>query len=243
MKKNCPNDTMLSRFLENQLSDKDKDAVMTHLAQCDQCLEKVAVANRLLQDVDIMQWENVPISDKKARSVLIHAQEQPTKVKDIITKRVNTIKNWIKNGSNALNGLKDRLQIKDNAQYAFVPVRNDSHDALCDAMDIVIKKTELISLQLKLIPQKTNHNTLQIKVLHMDNSLSHARLYLKHHVGTLISTQSLMIETILFEMLSDGQYLLEIQKPDNGPESDKNMIVFSFEMNGGKIIHNEQDEI
>jgi hypothetical protein len=79
----------------------------------------------------------------------------------------------------------------------------------------------------------------KISVLHMDNSLSHARLYLKHHVGTLISTQSLMIETILFEMLSDGQYLLEIQKPDNGPESDKNMIVFSFEMNGGKIIHNE----
>jgi len=86
------------------LPDNEKDLLINHLSQCEKCLEKIAEASQLLQDNDVMQWETIPVSDEKARSVLAKTQYRQSTMKDIITKNVNILKKWAADFYTAFNG-------------------------------------------------------------------------------------------------------------------------------------------
>ena len=227
-KKNCPNDITLSRFIENTLLDDEKEIVMHHFSKCKECLKKITDANQLLQDDNIMKWENIPISNEKARSVLEKTHYQSASITDVFSKNVNMIKNWVNSGIIAFNEWKNRLPNMKTVQYAYVPVRSDSKEMLSNEMDGVVKNFDPISLQFKLTFHKEKQNTLQIKTLKKDHSFNHARLYLKHKDGGLISSQPLMIETIIFEKLIDAEYIIEIIH--------NKMITFSIKIHQGRIL-------
>ena len=228
MKQFCPNDIILARFLENRLPDNEKDLLINHLSQCEKCLEKIAEASQLLQDNDVMQWEAIPVSDEKARSVLARTQYRQSTMKDIITKNVNMLKSRVNSIATAFHDWKNQFSIKGNAQFAFVPVRSDSTELL-DERDVVVKHFDAISLQFRLISQKSKHYTIQVKPVKKDHSFDQARLYLKHDDGRLISTRPLMVEPIVFESLVDGNYIIEII-------CNTEKITFEIDIQKGKIF-------
>ena len=59
MRTRCPDEERLADYLEGRLSEKERSHVEEHLAECEICLEGLAVITRLVQDRDRFELDHV----------------------------------------------------------------------------------------------------------------------------------------------------------------------------------------
>jgi len=62
MKSECMDLETLTAYIDGCLPDKEKDAVEKHLADCDECLEEFVIANSLLNDSGLTEYESAPLN-------------------------------------------------------------------------------------------------------------------------------------------------------------------------------------
>jgi len=64
----CIDFDILVDYITGNLPDKKRDRVMEHILRCDNCLENIANATRIMGDNDLDKWKAMP--EKEALSVL-----------------------------------------------------------------------------------------------------------------------------------------------------------------------------
>ena len=64
----CIDFDTLVHYITGNLPDKKRDRVMEHISRCDNCLENIASATRIMGDNDLDRWEAMP--EKEALVVL-----------------------------------------------------------------------------------------------------------------------------------------------------------------------------
>ncbi len=67
MKENCIDIARLVEYSEGRLTGKALEAMEKHLCECDACLEEFIMANRLMADEELKQWD--PLSESGARAL------------------------------------------------------------------------------------------------------------------------------------------------------------------------------
>ena len=247
MNTSCPDESILARFMEDRLLDDEKDKVLNHLAKCDHCLGMVAGAHDLLHDNDIMKWENVPISDEKAQLVIkdIYTKTTPLTIKEIFVKGADKLKVGLNNFVGKFKEWRYNVSQNKTTQYAYVPVRSAEKEIHTDKIDTVIKGFDVINFHLQMVSQKKDSASLQIIPKIKDKAFEHARLYLKNDKFHLISTRPVLLESIQFDRISDGKYIIEVIKNENDTLETKDIsqnkissdiISFNIEIYNGKIV-------
>jgi hypothetical protein len=75
MMRACPTEEMLADYLEGRLSEKEGSKMERHFAECDTCLEELAVANSLIRGAHLPELESVPTGVTEAATRLVLSQD------------------------------------------------------------------------------------------------------------------------------------------------------------------------
>ena len=74
MKTSCPNEEKLVDYFEGRLSKEDNSQLETHFADCQDCLEALAAAKKMIAEMDRFKLEQVPRSVTESAVKLVLGQ-------------------------------------------------------------------------------------------------------------------------------------------------------------------------
>ena len=216
----CPDEILLARFMQDKLSNKEKEYVLSHLAECYKCLQMVSTTYRMLKDEELLNEEEYSISYEQAKEIYLNAKKDTLLEKiEKKSKRIYTII------SDIFEDIKFRYFTPGLIlEPGFAKIRG-SQNTDNQHYNPIIKQFKKISLQLVIISNENNKSTLQVKVLKVHSKWKDARLFIKHETGALISSRSISENIIEFMRLKDEKYNIVIENIDNSEQLQFNIEI------------------
>lgn len=188
MTESCIEIDRLARYIGDTLPAEQKDQVEKHLAACDDCRENFVIANRVVADDDVAEWD--PIPEETAESLWMYFKEN-----------ISTLWEWTRAYASEL------LRQPQFEWAGLTAVRG----AEPPPMDYVHRIKNIGDFQTELFVEKKKENRLSIKVraIHESHGAKHLRLTLKRKGGGGIS-RHLKGEYATFENRVFGVYRLTL---------------------------------
>jgi hypothetical protein len=193
----CIDFDTLVHYITGNISDKKRDRVMEHISRCDNCLENIASATRIMGDNDLDRWEAMPekealvVLEKVKMNLLSSSPKQPGFKPETVKEK---FLEWVR-------GLTPDFSL----QYGFARAPGLSDAPFTD--HICIKKT-FGDLRADIFMEKCDDKfCVQIKVYKDNKMAKNARVTLTREGGGSVSR--LASEGYkLFEDLPFGSYQL-----------------------------------
>lgn len=187
MKATCPNEEILTDYLEGRLSGKERSQVETHLSECEICLEGIVVAKGLAQGRDRFELDGVP-SEVTETAVRLVTSQAVTAHGRLMEK----VKGSVKNIGSAIS---DLLRPRQGARWQVAPIRG-SKTVVSD--DLVCLRVPFEEIKTEIEIEKTASGNAHIRVK-------------PHEVGKQKKTVRITLkkgEREIASYLSDGAYVL-----------------------------------
>ena len=207
-------DTLVD-YITGNLPDKKRDRVMEHISRCDNCLENIASATRIMGDNDLDRWEAMPekealvVLEKVNMNLLRSSPKQPCPKLETVKKK---FLEWVR-------GLTPDFSL----QYGFARAPGFSDASFTD--HICIKKI-FGDLRADIFMEKCDDKfCVQIKVYKDNKMAKNTRVTLTREgggsVSRLASNGYKLFEDLPFgsyqlvlaqKLLKKGSYLFAINK-------------------------------
>ena len=211
----CIDFDILVDYITGNLTDKKRDRVMEHISRCDNCLENIASATRIMGDNDLNKWELMPgkealvVLEKVNVNLLRSSPKQPYLKPETVKKK---FLEWVR-------GLTPDFSL----QYGFARAPGFSNASFTD--HICIKKI-FSNLHTDIFMEKCDDRfCVQIKIHEKNKMAKNVRVTLTREgggsVSRLVSDGYKLFEDLPFgsyqlvlaqKLLKKGSYLFAINK-------------------------------
>ncbi len=183
--KSCTELGMLAKYIRGSLSKKDMDRLEEHISVCDACLEEFVVANSIMRDKELSEWE--PVSKEAALSLL-----------DVLNNKIRHFYEWI-------TALPSELMLTPD----FAPVRSDAGSPV----DYVYLSKHMGELQTEMYVEKTAHDKVcfHARVFKENLGAKNVRLTFIRDEDAIVS-RLLKDDYELFENMLFGSYCLTVRQ-------------------------------
>ena len=220
MKKSCPDDEMLTAYVEGLVPDHQKPRIEAHLSECDACLEEFKLTNSIVRGGNRFDADTMPPEVTQSAMRLVNRQ---------ISMSNGSLEEQIRR---ALRGLHSKLlgllRLPALGGIHLAPIRG-SRKAVSDDLFRIKKSFREFDTEIGI--EKTGENTAHIRVrLFESNGCSNKiRVTLKRGerelCSSLFSGGRVLFEDISFgpcklifdrDAVSLGSYLFDIKETRNG---------------------------
>lgn len=196
----CIDTLRLAKYLRGRSSDKEKKQVEEHLSKCHDCLDTLVLANTLLKDKELFEYE--PVSEEKALSAmkrwnLCPGHEIHSKNREGIAEIFKKIYQYV---ADLIIPLQPALQRSSKQDTAFQPC---SDHALLKVFD---------NFEAELGFEKSGDDSANITVSIPKGSEKIVRLTLESSKGEDADSRPLKGDSEIFESLVFGDYRLIFRK-------------------------------
>ena len=200
MRTKCPDEERLADYLEGRLSEKERSHVEEHLAECEICLEGLAVITRLVQDRDRFELDHVSNEVTEAAVRLVTSRTTMTQ---------NSLMEKLKESVNNI-GSSISVVLCPGQGWRPAPVRGSKTVVSDDCVCLKVSFEE-IDTEIEIEKTGTSSAHIRVKPYKAEKCLGVLRITLKQGKRE-IASYLLDGPYVLFEDIPFGHYSISLAK-------------------------------
>ena len=195
MQGSCPGEEELLDYIENRLSQEDRNSLEAHFASCERCLEELAITKMMMQASDKIQTEPVPrkVTESAVAAATGRHSSGPVPIR---------VKRALKHLSSSVF---DVMGMNNFNRMQFAQVRGartaGSNNLIC--LDV-----RFGHMDTKVEIEKTLQDTAHIRVKPTDPHDSHQSIRMTLKKGDREVASYILNDFVLFEDIPFGRYSL-----------------------------------